>query len=37
MPNEQFFSHIMARTIYILMKWWWCLLCTMPSCWVRFL
>jgi len=21
----------MARTSYILMKWWWCLLCTRPT------
>jgi len=31
MPNEQFF---MARTSYILMKWWWCPLCTRPTRWV---
>ena len=28
MPNEQFFRHIMVRTSYILMRWWWCLLYT---------
>ena len=22
-PNEQFFSHIVAGTSYILMRWWW--------------
>ena len=36
--NEQFFSHIMARTSYILMRWWWwCPLCTKPTCLVGFL
>jgi len=24
-PNEHYFSYIMVRTSYILMKWWWCL------------
>jgi hypothetical protein len=33
-PNEKFFSHIMARTSYILMRW--CLLCTRPTHLVRF-
>ena len=28
MPSEQVFSHIMAITSYITMRWWWCLLCT---------
>jgi len=33
MPSEQFFSYIMARTSYILMRWyWWCPLCTRPTC-----
>ena len=30
MPNEQFFSYIMVRTSYILMRWWF-LLCTRPN------
>jgi hypothetical protein len=29
--NEQFFSYIMARTNYILMRWWWCPLCSRPT------
>jgi len=28
MPTQQFVSYIMARTSYILMGWWWCLLCS---------
>jgi len=24
----------MARTIYILVSWWWCPLCTRPTHWV---
>jgi hypothetical protein len=31
-PSEQFFSHIMARTCYIFMRWWWCLFCIRPTC-----
>ena len=32
MPSEQYFSHIMARTSYISIKWWWwCSLCTRPT------
>ena len=34
MLNEQYFSHIMVRTSYILMRWWWCPLCTWPTSWV---
>jgi hypothetical protein len=30
-PNEQFFSHIMARTNYISVRCWWCLFCTRPT------
>jgi hypothetical protein len=30
MPNENFFSYIMMRTSYILMRWW-CLLCSRPT------
>jgi len=31
-PNEYFFNHIMARTSYILMRWWtWCSLGTRPT------
>ena len=33
--NEQFFSHILARTSYSLMRWW--PLCTRPTRWVGFL
>jgi hypothetical protein len=25
--------YIMARTSYILIRWWWCLLCTRPTLW----
>ena len=38
MPIDQFFSYslhvyIMARTTYMLMRWWWCLFCTSrPTC-----
>jgi len=28
---------MMARTSYLLMKWWWCLLCTGLTCLARFL
>ena len=31
MPSEQFFNNITARTRYILMRWWWCLLCAKPT------
>jgi hypothetical protein len=27
-PREQLFSYIMVRTSYLLMRWWWCQLCT---------
>jgi hypothetical protein len=37
MPTQQFFSYIMAGTSYFSMKWWWGLLCTIPTCWVGFL
>jgi len=30
-PNEQYFIYIIARTSHILMRWWWCLLCTRPT------
>jgi len=33
--NEQSFSYIMAITSYILMRWWWCPLCTRPTRWVE--
>jgi hypothetical protein len=36
MQNEQFFSYIIARTSYILTRWW-CLLCTRPTHLVGFL
>jgi len=26
----------MTRTNYISMRWWWCLLCTRPTCWLGF-
>jgi len=29
MPTQQFFSYIM--------RWWWGLLCSRPTCWVGFL
>jgi len=29
--SEQSFSYIMAITSYILMRWWWCSLCTRPT------
>jgi len=32
MSNEQFFSYITMRTSYISFRWWWCLLCTRPTC-----
>jgi len=36
--NKQFFSYIMARTSYNLMRWWWwCALWTRPTRWVRYL
>ena len=28
MSNEQFFSYIVVGTCFILMRWWWCPLCT---------
>jgi len=31
-PNEPFFSYIMARSNYILMRRCWCPLCTRPTC-----
>jgi len=37
MPSENFFNSIMAGTSYFLMRWWWCLLCTRPTCLVGFL
>jgi hypothetical protein len=30
-PTQQFFSYIMARTSYISMRWWWCLLYSASS------
>jgi len=27
-PSENFYSHIMVSTIYLSMRWCWCLLCT---------
>ena len=36
MSNDQFFSYIMARPCYILMRLWSCLLCIRPTCWVGF-
>ena len=37
MPNEQIFSHIMARTCYISMRWWiYLLFDTRPAPLVRF-
>ena len=36
--NEQVFSYILARTNYILIRWWrWCPLCSRPTGWGRFL
>ena len=35
MPSKQYVSYVMARTSYILMRWWWCLLCTKPTGLVR--
>jgi len=35
--SEYFVSCIMARTSFISMRWWWCLLCTGPTCIVGFL
>jgi len=35
--GEQFFSYILARTNYISVRWWWCLFCTRPTCWLGFL
>jgi len=32
-PIEQCFSYIIARTSYILMKWWWWRFCTRPTRW----
>jgi hypothetical protein len=31
MSNEQFFYYIVVRTSYILMRGWWCPLCTIPT------
>jgi len=36
-PSEQFFSHIMARTSYISMRWWWSMPSTRPTHLVGFL
>jgi len=36
MPSEQYFSHIMARTSYISMRWL-CLFCARPTWQVVFL
>jgi len=30
-PSKQFFSYIMARTRYILIRWWWGLLWNKPT------
>ena len=35
--NKKYFSYIMARTNYFLMRWWWCLLCTGLTCLAGFL
>jgi len=38
--SEQFFSYVMARTSYILMRWrlwWWCPFFTKSTGWVWFL
>jgi len=32
MPSEQIFNFIMVRTSCISIRWWWCLLCTRPTC-----
>ena len=31
MPNQQFFSYIMARTSWFSMRWWWDPICTRPA------
>jgi len=37
-PMSNYFSHIMARTSYILMRWWWwCPHCSRPTRWVGIL
>jgi len=38
-PSEHFSSHIMARTSYIFIRWWWCWwpLCTRTARRVGFL
>ena len=36
LPSVQFFSNIMTRISYILIRWWWCPLCTRPTSLVRF-
>jgi len=37
MPSEQFFGYLMARTSYILIRWWWCTLCSRPTRLAEFL
>jgi len=37
MPCEQFLCHIVARTSYILTRWWWYPLCTRSTCLVLLL
>jgi len=29
-PIEQFFSHIMTRSDYFMMRWWWYRFCARP-------
>ena len=32
LSSENGFTFILVRTIYFSMRWWWCLLCTIPTC-----
>jgi hypothetical protein len=36
-PIRLFSSYIMTGTSYFLMRWWWCMFCTRPTCLVGFL